>query len=117
MNKTYLSIVIACGLLLGDVAWAANVYFNDGRVCKGCKVKYTTDGYIASVTKKGVEWFHPDNRVIVDKHPYARAYAQGLSQAGYQYSAQQQAQQSRRLNCSTNGNFYGQQYFSNTNCY
>ena len=103
-----------------------HVYFQDGRICKGCTVYKNTDipDELGIVIDSHGKWYrsHGFGVVGIDEHPYARAYAQGAAMAAQQYSQQaqyqnmvqrQQQRQPVNIDCSS----YGLGYTLQTNCH
>ncbi len=102
------SLLLALLCIYTAQAQAAHVYFDDGRVCKGCKVVQKGDRVLSVTDKKGDAWKVRENqRIWVDKHPYARAYAQRTAFAAQQYGQQMQMQnlmqqrQPVNINCTS----------------
>jgi hypothetical protein len=100
-------------LLVGAVscgsAWAAHVYFDDGRVCTGCKVT-SEQGKLKSVKdKSGNEWVKEETKFIrVVRHPYLLSLflstAAGAQQFGQGMTDSANAQMMQRpvtTNCNT----------------
>ena len=60
---------------------AKHVTFEDGRVCKGCTVKYNSTGYVVSVKdKQGNEWLSDStNRMYIEPHPYLKNFFMSLN--------------------------------------
>jgi len=115
---------LAIAFLLSTVpAYAGNVYFEDGSVCKRCKAHYTSPGIVEYVEdRKGNKYYlKPGEQIIDDKHPILRAYAQGLPYAAMQFNQMQQQSyqpqpiaQPRNLSCST---LSPSGFYSSTSCY
>ena len=86
MKKSCISLFLSILVLLPVLA--DTVYFADGRVCKGCKVKIGNTGYIQSVTdKKGNNWLteqdhlnHTSMKIV--KHPYLDKTLLGVAVLG-----------------------------------
>ncbi len=101
-----------------------HLYYENGLVCKGCKLIVAKDMTLAIVIdKEGYQWPTVGLKAI-DEHPYMRRYAQAAAVSAQQYGQQMQQnaqrqmemfQQNRPLNtnCTTTPSGYG---WSNTNC-
>lgn len=96
-------------LLTIGTAQAADVYFDDGRVCVGCQYKMV-GGYVDEVVDRaGNSWDIKEGQHIqIERHPMLRRFGYGLSAAGQQM----QMNSTIRRPVNTNCQFYG----SMTNC-